>query len=85
MKWLQTVQITQLPIFLSALYGILGAEWSQFFQALEENGQGRVLVVDSGGSLRCAVLGDNLAEMGHKNGWSVSCLGRPLPRILVSL
>ncbi|CAD7703074.1 unnamed protein product [Ostreobium quekettii] len=39
-------------------------------KALEEDGQGRVLVVDGGGSLRCALLGDNLAEMGHKNGWS---------------
>lgn len=38
--------------------------------ALEEPGQGRVLVVDGGGSLRCALVGDNLAELGHKNGWS---------------
>jgi regulator of ribonuclease activity A len=38
--------------------------------ALEEQGQGRVLVVDGGGSLRCALVGDNLAELGHKNGWS---------------
>ena len=40
-------------------------------QALEEQGNGRVLVVDGGGSLRCALLGDNIAEMAHKNGWSV--------------
>lgn len=40
-------------------------------QALEEEGKGRVLVVDTGGSMRCAVLGDNLAAMGVKNGWSV--------------
>jgi len=38
--------------------------------ALEEKGNGRVLVVDAGASRRCAVLGDNLAEMGVKNGWS---------------
>ena len=43
-------------------------------QALEENGKGRVLVVDGGGSKRCALLGDNIAEMGYKNGWSVSTL-----------
>ena len=43
-------------------------------QALEENGEGRVLVVDGGGSKRCALLGDNIAEMGYKNGWSVSIL-----------
>ena len=40
-------------------------------QALEEDGRGRVLVVDTGASMRCAVLGDNLAAMGVKNGWSV--------------
>lgn len=38
--------------------------------ALEEEGKGRVLVVDGGGSKRCALLGDNIAEMGYKNGWS---------------
>jgi len=37
--------------------------------ALEEPGQGRVLVVDGGGSKRCAVLGGNLAALGAKNGW----------------
>jgi hypothetical protein len=41
-------------------------------KAFEEPGNGRVLVVDGGGSLRCALLGDNIAEMAHKNGWSVS-------------
>ena len=38
--------------------------------ALEEAGHGRVLVVDGGGSLRCALVGDKLAELGHKNGWA---------------
>jgi regulator of ribonuclease activity A len=41
-----------------------------FRKALEEPGQGRVLVVDGGGSLRCAMMGGNLAEIGAKNGWS---------------
>jgi len=35
-----------------------------------EAGQGRVLVVDAGGSLRCAVLGDLLAKKAVENGWS---------------
>lgn len=39
-------------------------------QALEEPGEGRVLVVDGGGSMRCALLGDNLAAMGRSNGWT---------------
>lgn len=38
--------------------------------ALGEPGEGRVLVVDGGGSLRCALLGDMLAAMGRDNGWS---------------
>ncbi|PCH84996.1 MAG: ribonuclease activity regulator protein RraA [Piscirickettsiaceae bacterium] len=37
---------------------------------LSENVSGDVLVVDGGGSLRCALLGDMLAQMGYKNGWS---------------
>ena len=37
---------------------------------LEEPGEGRVLVVDGGGSLRGALVGDNLAEIGLDNGWA---------------
>ena len=40
-------------------------------QALEQPGNGGVLVVDGGASMRCALLGDNIAEMAHKNGWNV--------------
>lgn len=39
-------------------------------QLLEENGDGRVLVVDGGESLRCALVGDMLAELGRDNGWN---------------
>jgi regulator of ribonuclease activity A len=39
-------------------------------QALSEPGRGRVLVVDGGGSLRCALVGDQLAALGATNGWS---------------
>jgi regulator of ribonuclease activity A len=39
-------------------------------QALEEPGLGRVLVVDGGGSLRCALLGDMLATLARDNGWA---------------
>lgn len=37
---------------------------------LEQPGEGKVLIVDGGGSLRCALLGDMLAELGIKNGWA---------------
>ena len=33
-------------------------------------GGGRVLVVDGGGSNRCALLGDQLAELAIQNGWA---------------
>ncbi|MFZ2469889.1 MAG: ribonuclease E activity regulator RraA [Parvibaculum sedimenti] len=39
-------------------------------QALEGPGNGRVLVVDGGGSLRCALFGGNLAVFAAKNGWA---------------
>ncbi|KGS14394.1 MULTISPECIES: ribonuclease E activity regulator RraA [Pseudomonas syringae group] len=38
-------------------------------QQVELDGKGKVLVVDGGGSLRCALLGDMLAEKAAKNGW----------------
>ena len=38
--------------------------------ALEESGDGKVLVVDGGSSLRCALLGDMLADLGKTNNWS---------------
>lgn len=39
-------------------------------EALGREGRDRVLVVDGGGSLRCALVGDQLAAMGHRNGWA---------------
>jgi len=39
-------------------------------ETLEMAGDGGVLVVDGGGSMRCALLGDNLAAMAVSNGWS---------------
>lgn len=38
--------------------------------ALSEPGQGRVLVVDGGGSLHTALLGDVLGALAVDNGWS---------------
>ncbi len=38
--------------------------------ALDTPADGRVLVVDGGGSLRCALLGDMLAELARKNAWA---------------
>jgi regulator of ribonuclease activity A len=37
---------------------------------VSEPGDGRVLVVDGGGSLCYALLGDNIAEIAKSNGWA---------------
>lgn len=37
---------------------------------LETPGQGRVLMIDAGGSLRCALVGGNLGALAEKNGWA---------------
>jgi len=37
---------------------------------IEEPGQGRVLVVDAGGSLRVGIMGDNMAALAAQNGWA---------------
>ncbi len=37
---------------------------------LEQNGRGKVLVVDGGGSLRVALIGDNLAALARHNEWA---------------
>lgn len=39
-------------------------------KTLSEPGAGRVLVVDAGASMRCAMVGDRLAEYAYKNGWA---------------
>lgn len=39
-------------------------------RSLEQPGNGRVLVIDGGGSLRCALVGDQLAQLAANNGWA---------------
>src|SRR5512138_1554236 len=39
-------------------------------ETLEQPGEGRVLVVDGGGSRRTALVGGNLAALAARNGWS---------------
>ncbi|HKS12352.1 MAG TPA: ribonuclease E activity regulator RraA [Pseudomonas sp.] len=42
---------------------------SRVKEQAELNGKGKVLVVDGGGSLRCALLGDLIAGKAASNGW----------------
>ena len=39
-------------------------------EVFAEDGQAKVLVIDGGGSLRCALIGDQLALLALKNGWA---------------
>ena len=39
-------------------------------EALSSAGESQVLVIDTVASMRCAVLGDQLAELALKNNWS---------------
>jgi len=43
---------------------------SRVREQLEAPGRGRVLVVDAGASPRCAMLGDQLAQLAIDNGWA---------------
>lgn len=43
---------------------------SRVKELLATPGQGRVLVVDGGGSLRCALLGDLIGASAVKQGWA---------------
>jgi len=43
---------------------------SKVKELVDEPGEGRVMVVDAGGSFRCAMLGDMLAEKAVKSGWA---------------
>jgi regulator of ribonuclease activity A len=43
---------------------------SRVREAVEEPGEGRVLVIDAGGSTRRAMLGDLLAAKAAENGWA---------------
>jgi regulator of ribonuclease activity A len=43
---------------------------SKVREMLETPGEGRVLVVNGGGSMQCALLGDMLGELAVDNGWA---------------
>lgn len=42
---------------------------SRVKELLATPGQGKVLVVDGGGSLRCALMGDMIGDSAVQNGW----------------
>ena len=59
------------PFFSAQIQTVKCFEDNQALRAeLETPGEGRVLVVDGGGSTRIAILGDILADLAISNGWS---------------
>lgn len=50
---------------------------------LERPGEGRVLVVDGGGALGSALLGDKLADLGRQNGWAGAIINGAVRDVLV--
>lgn len=59
------------PVFHGRIATLKLFEDNSFVRkALEQPGQGRVLVMDGGGSLRRALVGDQLAALGVKNDWA---------------
>lgn len=60
-----------LPAFKGPVLTVLAFEDnSKVREMLETPGEGRVLVVDGGGSTRCALVGGNLGVLAEKNGWA---------------
>ena len=58
-------------IFAGQIFTIKCFEDNSFVRkALENDGTGKVIVVDGGASMRCALLGDMLGELGVKNKWN---------------
>ena len=46
------------------------------YQLLQTNGEGKVLVIDGGGSTRRALINNELAELAEENGWEgIICYG----------
>lgn len=59
------------PRFCGPAYTLKVFEDNALVRAtLEQPGHGQVLVIDGGGSLRCALVGGNLAVLAVRNGWS---------------
>lgn len=58
------------PVFSGQIVTLKVFEDNSLVRELfNEPGQGKVLVIDGGGSMRCALVGDQLAILAQKNGW----------------
>lgn len=58
------------PVFSGSIATVRALEDNALVRrSVSEPGNGRVLVVDGGGSMRCALMGDNIAAIAQENGW----------------
>ncbi len=59
------------PCFAGPIHTVVAPEDNTLVRSeLEKPGEGRVLVVDGLGSMRCALIGDNIAKLAVDNGWA---------------
>ena len=57
--------------FSGKIRTVIAIEDNSYVKKLvDEKVSGDVMVIDGGGSLKCALLGDNLAMKAFENGWS---------------
>ena len=67
---LKLISYGNITSFFGETITVLAPEDNSFVrETLESNGKGKVLVVDGGGSLNCALLGDRLASLAIDNNW----------------
>lgn len=67
----QLHQFGQVRQFRGAITTVMSYEDNVLLkQVVNEPGEGRVIVVDTQGSLRVAMIGDNMARRAADNGWA---------------
>ncbi len=67
----RSVSFGGVSAFCGPIATVVAPEDNTFVRTmLEAPGRGRVLVVDGFGSVRCALVGDNLAQLAIDNDWA---------------
>ncbi len=58
------------PSFSGKIVTLKAVDDNSFLKtSFEQDGSGKVLVVDASASMRCAMMGDMMAALGAANGW----------------
>lgn len=68
---MQFLQLGKRAVFNGPIRTVKTSEDNELIKrVLSEPGKGQVLVIDGGGSLRTALVGDRLAALAAANGWA---------------